>query len=163
MTPHGHARGAFLRVAAGDGELRLDRRASPRLATSETAQATSKAALDERPAPIGTSDATTASMPTGGRPRAAKLVHDGRHEPPPDRLDGLEVASVNGKLDRLAELERLHPNRRRRAGRDDALAIDCDRKHEPVVVVRVVADQVDAAGRPIPTRPFGACETLFDA
>ena len=65
---------------------------------------------------------------------------------------------VQGKLDRLAVVERVHHDARidAAAQRDRDLAVDGHRQHEAVVVVGVLADQVDATRRANQHRGAGA-------
>ena len=119
-----------------------------RAAPSATAH--SSAADDDRPAPSGTSPSTSRSTPRTGdaRPRAAPTPR--RRRTPPSRPAGPGVEVGDGALDVVVRvLQRASAPRpsSRRARPPRRSCGQRERQHEAVVVVGVLADQVDPAGR----------------
>ena len=80
---------------------------------------------------------------------AAERSHRAGDEASPRRFGGAGIgAAVGGDVDEPLELARPdpHPPRGHSPVRDDAVAIDGEWQHEPVVVVGVVAHEVDVSG-----------------
>src|SRR5262245_50971815 len=87
----------------------------------------------------------------------AKLLHDARHIVDPRTLPMRTHFTMLVKLPGMCA-----PGRSRRRSYS-ALQIDCDRKDEPMVIVGVLADQIDTARRSVslvqPTRRARSAES----
>ena len=130
---------SFAIVAASQGRLPT--------AANARAVAISSAAEEERPAPSGTSPASTPSQPESLWPASARLqAVPLRYSSQPSlvcfrSIEGkfLGFVVIDGMHDHLAVVARLQG--------DPHGAIDGQRQHETVVVVGMLADQIHPAGR----------------
>ena len=152
--PAGHAGGEDLGLERSPGDLPpIGELQAGGLGQGAGSSATESAVLDERPEPVGTVDVTVAvEADRLAAPVGERAQHPG-DEPPPGRLDPRRVlAPVGGEVDRARHFAgpHRHPAPRPGAARDHALAVDREREAEAVVVVRVVADEVDPSRRPEP-------------
>ena len=129
---------------------------SEKPAASQSARptATSRAALDESPPPSGIVEVTVASMPDRITAPLRKRAHDPGGVAPP-RLDRPSRGRCfrPRRLDLAGPIERAEddPSVVARLSPDEAVEVDRQREDEPLVVVGVVADQVDAPGSAIRT------------
>ena len=152
MTPVGHADEVVLgplgepgEVAGGTGPGRAGRPGPRR-------RAHSSAADDDRPAPVRdvAVDADVEPPATGrARPRAAPRRRRPRRRP--SRRPAPGARSASAAVDGAVALGGARPAARRSPASRPAAATPCsqrERQHEPVVVVGVLADQVDPPGRP---------------
>ncbi len=99
--PHGTPSGEVLGALRREREVEAGEREARDVAQRAARTATSNAALDDRPAPIGTSEAISRSAPTAGRPELGERLHDARDEAAPRRLHrDRVVAPVGGDVDR---------------------------------------------------------------
>ena len=148
--PAGDARGQLLGVAArGQRTVTHSPSRPSRRARRDTAPPS--AALEEGRS--RSARRTRAPRRCPG-PRGAELGEppdDRRDVAAPRRYDGADIgASVGGQLDGVARLQGEDAHGARPLARDDAVAVDRHRQHQPVVVVGVLADQVDPPRRPVP-------------
>ena len=129
-------------------------------AQSTSAAATSSAADDESPAPTGRSERTVPVEADGGPAEQVELGSDRLRVAGPALRR--RAAPVGGEGRRGAEALREERDLTLGgSGVDRDPVLDRDGKHEPAAVVGVLADQVDAPGRPgdthiCPRRPHAA-------
>ena len=149
--PARHAARELLDLLRGERERRSGRARAPATVAAAIASATANAALDDRPEPIGTVDVIAASKPDRRAAVRREHVEHRRDGASPRRSTGARGRAVGRQLDRRrrgrAERTTTRPSV---AGRKPIthVAVDRDRQAEPVLVVGVVADEVDPPGRP---------------
>ena len=122
---------------------------APRVASSRSAHAAanSRAADDERPAPSGRSEAMTPRMPWTGSPAVAQGKGRARDIIDPGPVPRAIDVEVESQAFPCIKAGQLHPTVLAGERRDVDLPVDRGRQNEPQVVVGVLADQVDPAGR----------------
>ena len=134
--------------------------ARPRRASRARRQATSSAAEEDRPEPRGTVPLISQARADEREAGALQLGDDAAHERAPAARGG--GGSDSAKLVVLAEIERRARRSRAAAApraHGHALA-DRERQREAVVVVGVLADQVDASGGERAPRSRGTGDRL---
>ena len=121
----------------------------PAWARSASARATPSAAEDDSPAPRGTSPAIVSVPPRGGCPaRASSAAVPRTNARQPDAGGGCATAKASSSPRSTARAVSVSSSPLL-DGHGDARA-DGERQAEPVVVVRVLADEVHPAGRKRP-------------
>ncbi len=128
--------------------LSLTSHIRPDAASTSVATATSSAALLDNPAPTGTSDSMTRSRPgTVTTDRLDTGDDTGRVVRPVPRAWNDWTGKV--ERDRLVEGRAVHRDRaiEPRPGGDSCAGLNRHRQHEPIGVVGVLADEIDAARR----------------